>query len=137
MAQNGGTRSSGEEFFMPQTAESVRCFRGNMMKKQGVDSVHTLGFGFGCTDIGLVRIGDVFGGVADFQGERLVRVPPRAQCFRRSGAFRPLSVDKLCCEGPLRGPFSLVAGCLLAVLADRLLVVRYLFMDVVGSGNMT
>ena len=31
-------------------------------------NVHTLGFGFGCTGIGLVRIGDVFGGGADFQG---------------------------------------------------------------------
>jgi hypothetical protein len=46
--------------------------------KRGVDTVHTLGFGFGCTGLGPGRTGDVFGRVADFQEERLVRVPPRA-----------------------------------------------------------
>ena len=37
-------------------------------KKEGVHNVHTLGFGSGRTGVGLGRIGDVFGGVADFQG---------------------------------------------------------------------
>src|ERR671927_1283430 len=37
-------------------------------QKEGVHNVHTLGFGFGCTGIGLGRIGEVFGGVAGFQG---------------------------------------------------------------------
>jgi hypothetical protein len=27
------------------------------------------------------------------------------QCFPSSEAIRPLSVDQLCCEAPLRGPF--------------------------------
>src|SRR5687768_7242961 len=36
--------------------------------KEGVHNVHTLGFGFGCTGIGLGRIGDVFGGGLCFQG---------------------------------------------------------------------
>jgi hypothetical protein len=61
--------------------------RLKMAKKEGVDTVHTLGFGFGCTTIGLGRIGEVFERVADSLGERLVRVPPRAQCFPRSGPF--------------------------------------------------
>jgi hypothetical protein len=39
-----------------------------VLTKEGVDSVHTLGFGFGCTGLGLGRITDVFGGVADLQG---------------------------------------------------------------------
>jgi hypothetical protein len=39
-----------------------------MPTKEGVHNVHTLGFGFGCTGIGLGRIGEVFGGVADFHG---------------------------------------------------------------------
>jgi hypothetical protein len=55
--------------------------------KEGVDSVHTLGFGFGCTGLGLGRNGDVFERVADSQGERLVRVPPRARVFPVQGLF--------------------------------------------------
>jgi hypothetical protein len=58
-----------------------------MVTKEGVDSVHTLGFGFGCTGVGLGRTGDVLGGVADFQGERLVRVPSRARVFPVQGLF--------------------------------------------------
>lgn len=46
-----------------------------MLTKEGVDSVHTLGFGFGCTGVGPGRIGEDFGRVADFQERRLVRVP--------------------------------------------------------------
>ena len=66
-----------------------------MLTKEGVDSVHTLGFGFGCTGVGPGRIGENFGRVADFQEGRLVRVPPRAQCFRRSEAFVFLLLTKL------------------------------------------
>jgi hypothetical protein len=54
-------------------------------QKEGVHNVHTLGFRFGCTDVGLGRIGDVFRGGADFQGVRLVRVPPRARVFPVQG----------------------------------------------------
>ena len=39
-----------------------------MPTKEGVHTVHTLGFRLACTGIGPGRIGDVFGGVADFQG---------------------------------------------------------------------
>ncbi|MFC9353971.1 hypothetical protein [Arthrobacter sp. NPDC057013] len=35
-------------------------------QKDGVHIVHTLGFGFGCIGVGLVRIGDVFGGSGGF-----------------------------------------------------------------------
>jgi hypothetical protein len=49
------------------------------LKKEGVDSVHTWGFGFGCTGIGPGRIADVFERAADLREERLVRVPPRAR----------------------------------------------------------
>ena len=61
--------------------------------------------------------------VADFQGDRLVRDPPRAQCFPCSGAFWPLSVHILFTCGPLRGPFFIagrwcgrVPPCLVPVL---------------------
>lgn len=37
-------------------------------QKESVHNVHTGGFGFGCTGGGPVRIGDVYAGVADFQG---------------------------------------------------------------------
>jgi hypothetical protein len=66
--------------------------------------------------------------------------PISGTCFPRSAAFWPLSVDNLCCEGPLRGPFSLVAasvaGCLLRCLVGGL-GAGYLFMGVTGWGNMT
>ena len=56
-------------------------------KKEGVHNVHTLGFGLGRSGTGLGRIADVCGGVAAFQVLNPVRVPPRAQCCCRSGAF--------------------------------------------------
>jgi hypothetical protein len=59
----------------------------NAHKKEGVDTVHILGFGFGCTGLELRRIGEVFSSVADFQGERLVRVPPWARVFPLQGLF--------------------------------------------------
>ncbi len=37
-------------------------------QKEGVDTVHTFGFGLGRTSAGLARIGDVFGGVAESRG---------------------------------------------------------------------
>jgi hypothetical protein len=66
---------------VPLRGRSLSAFCINMGKKEGVDSVHTWGFVFGCTGIGLGRIGDVFGRGADLLGERLVRVPPRARVF--------------------------------------------------------
>ena len=49
-------------------------------------------------------------------------------------------MHKVFTYGPLRGPFSLlaaaVAGCILAFLGGRV-VVRYQFMGVLGSANMT
>ena len=54
-------------------------------QKEGVHIVQTLGFGLSCTGVILVRIGEVFGGVAVFLGERLVRVPPRARVFPVQG----------------------------------------------------
>jgi hypothetical protein len=59
-----------------------------MLEKEGVDSVHTPGFGFGCIGVGLGRIKDVFEKVANFQGERLVRVPSRALYLRTSSGLR-------------------------------------------------
>ena len=55
--------------------------------KEGVDTVHTLGFGFSCTGLGLARIGDIFERMADLQGERLVRVPPPARRLPSSEAI--------------------------------------------------
>ena len=55
--------------------------------KEGVHNVHTLGFGFGCTGVGPGRIGDVFGGVADFQGLAPGSSPTSGTCFPCSGAF--------------------------------------------------
>jgi hypothetical protein len=111
-----------------------------MLTKEGVHNVHTRGFGFGCTDAGLVPIGEVFGGVAVFQGLAPGSSPISGTCFPCSGTCLPLSVDILCCEGPLRGPFSLVAGgvasCLLPSLASGI-GACYLFMDATGWGNMT
>jgi hypothetical protein len=77
-----------------------------------------------------------FWGSGGFSGEEAGSSPISGTCFPCSGGFWPLSVDILCCEGPLRGPFSLPAGGLLASV-DRRFVVRYLFMDVHGLGNMT
>ena len=48
--------------------------------------MHTLGLGSTRISGGLGRISDVFGGAAEIQGWSPVRVPPRAQCFRRSVA---------------------------------------------------
>jgi hypothetical protein len=56
--------------------------RRTKAKKQGVHNVYTQGSGLGCTGAGRRRIGEVCGGVADFQGEEPVRVPPRAQLSR-------------------------------------------------------
>jgi hypothetical protein len=50
-------------------------------KKRGVDSVHTLGFRFGCTGLGLGRIGDVFERVADLQGQEPGSSPTSGTVF--------------------------------------------------------
>jgi hypothetical protein len=42
--------------------------RRTKAKKQGVHNVYTQGSGLGCTGAGRRRIGEVCGGVADFQG---------------------------------------------------------------------
>jgi len=82
----------------------------------------------------------IFAGVADLQGEAAGSSPTSGTRFPRSGACGPLSVHKLFTYGPIRGPFSLVAGgvasCLLSSLSRRF-VLRYLLMDGLGRGNMT
>ena len=55
--------------------------------KEGVHSVHTLCFGFGCTGVGLVRIGDVFGGGADLQGEEPCSSPTSGTVFSQVRGF--------------------------------------------------
>ncbi|MDQ0864639.1 hypothetical protein QF036_002220 [Arthrobacter globiformis] len=77
----------GEGFHTTKRIVTLEWWWLKMLTKEGVDSVHTLGFGFGCTGLGLGRTGEVFGGEADFQGERLVRVPPRARVFPIQGLF--------------------------------------------------
>ena len=57
----------------PQRPRPRRRFRcpglgTELARKEGVHNVHTLGFGPGRTRAGLGRIGEEFGGVADFQG---------------------------------------------------------------------
>jgi hypothetical protein len=76
----------------------------NVGKKEGVHNVHTWGFGFGCTGAGLGRIGEVFGGVADWQGPEPGSSPTSRTVFPRSGACGPLKMHKFCCAAP-RGPF--------------------------------
>ena len=58
-------------------------------RKWRVHIVHTLGLGLDRTTTGLGRIPHVFAGCSAYKGWNAVRVPPRAQCFRRSGAFYP------------------------------------------------
>lgn len=49
--------------------------------KSGVDTVHTLPFGLGRTSAGLVRIGDVFGGVAESRGSEPGSSPTSGTTF--------------------------------------------------------
>jgi hypothetical protein len=78
----------GEGFPVPQKDRHKRTGWGSKCsQKEGVDTFHTLGFGFGCTGLGAGRIGEDFGREADSQGERLVRVPPRARVFPVQGLF--------------------------------------------------
>lgn len=51
-------------------------------------------FGFGYTGIGPDRIGDVFGREADFQGERLVRVPLGHSVLASQSGLEAWSVHK-------------------------------------------
>lgn len=60
-----------------------------------------------------------------FKGWSPVRVPPRARCFRSSGACGPLSVHNLFTYGPLWGPIFVRGSCLL--LRSGGCVARYLF----------
>ena len=99
--------------------------------------MHTLGFGSGRTGAGLGRIAAVLGGVAEMQGLESGSSPTLGTCFPCSRAFLPLNVDKLCCEGAPSGAFSLLLAGRLLSLLDRRCVLRYLFMDVRGLGNMT
>lgn len=71
-------------------------------QKGSVDNVHTSGFGMGRTGNGLGRIRTIFGKAAALQGLDPGAIQTRAQ-FSGPEAFGPLSVHKLCCEGPLRG----------------------------------
>jgi hypothetical protein len=74
-----------------------------LSKKEGVN-VHTSGFEFGWTGLGRGCIGEVFGGVADFQGLEPGSSPTSGTCFPCSGACGPLRVHKLFTYGPLHGP---------------------------------
>jgi hypothetical protein len=74
-------------FPTPKAAVTLDGFGLNMPTKKGVHNVHTLGFGFACSGIGLGRIGDVFGGVAGFRGLAPGSSPTSGTCFPCSGAF--------------------------------------------------
>ena len=50
-------------------------------KKEGVHNVHTLGFGSGRTGAGLGRIAEVFGGVAEWQGQESGSSPTSGTVF--------------------------------------------------------
>jgi hypothetical protein len=56
-------------------------------QKEGVHNVHTLGFGSGRTVPDWAGFRRFSGEWRKFKGWNPVRVPPRAQCFRRSGVF--------------------------------------------------
>jgi len=63
--------------------------------KTDVYSAHTMGFGSGRTSTGLVRIGYVSAGAQCLQGRGCSSSPTSGTCFPCSGAYGPLSVDKL------------------------------------------
>lgn len=85
------------------TAERLCRFAGcciEVVKKEGVHNVHTSGFEFGWTGLGRGCIGEVFGGVADSQGEE--------------PGSSPISWASECAQivllGPLRGPYVLLVA---------------------------
>ena len=69
-----------------------------------------------------------------------VRVPPRAQCFRRSGGLWPSDCAHIFFSGPLRGPFCwrpLLVRMAPFPWVRRRLWACYFFMIVRGLGSMT
>ena len=70
---------------------------------EGVDSVHTLGVGLGCTGAGLGRIAEVIGGGADIQGLEPGSSPTSGTCFPCSGAFWCFFVWTVSTLSPLIG----------------------------------
>ena len=59
----------------------VTTHNGIKRLKRGVHNVHTTGFGFGCTGMGLGRLGDVFGGVAVLQARESSSSPTLGTVF--------------------------------------------------------
>jgi len=81
-------QAASERFQALQVWGVILLSRGAKVdKKGGVHNVHTRGFGFGCTGIRLGRIGEVFAGVADFQGLAPGSSPTSGTCFPCSEAF--------------------------------------------------
>lgn len=75
---------------------------------------------------GLARIGGVNGGAADFEGQEDSSSPTSAQCFHCSGAWWPLSVDKLLTDGPHLGSIFVWGGrCCGRVALSRGFSLRY------------
>jgi hypothetical protein len=101
--------------FFASVREPHRCeWCIKLVRKEGVHCVHTLGLRLGHTDAGRSRIGDVFGGVADFQGPEPGSSPTSGTCFPCSGACGPLNVYKSPFMVPCGGSFLLVADALAA-----------------------
>ena len=127
---------------LPHPLDGGAAVRPRHLKQgiEGVDTVHTLAVGLGRTTAGLGRTGDVFGGVASIQRLEPGSSPTSGTCFPCSGACGPLSVHKLFTDGPLRGPFLLVA---VAVAGGSFLVVSgsggagYSFMAGSSANRMT
>ena len=82
--RSDGVRRNGT--LTERRAAALRWAAHQMLAKEGVHNVHTLRFGFSCTDAGLVRIGKVFGGAAGFQGDAPGSSPASGTCFPCSGA---------------------------------------------------
>ena len=76
-----------EKLSWPAVSRQTSRPGDNMGTKEGVHNVHTLGFGSGRTGIGLGRIAEDFGGVAEIQVLEPGSSPTSGTCFPRSEGF--------------------------------------------------
>lgn len=97
-----------------------------MLTKEGVDSVHTLGFVFGCISMGLGRIGEVFERGADFRGNGWFESHLAHVFSRLGGLLASKGGQMFIYYWPLRGPFCWLVlwpgGSFLRLVGNRFLL---------------
>ena len=105
---------------------SVRRVPRQREEKEGVHTVHTLGFGFGCTGAGLGRIGDVSGEWRLFRGSARFESHTSGTVFSLFKGFLAFDCGHSVHLWAPSGAFFIagrcVAGCLLAFLDRRFAV---------------